>query len=91
MQAYLSAPSTGEGRTPVDSDMDLDRQRVSIIKSELKPLATSYLSGQMNEVCLVEADALVAMVDAKMRSPHDVSLVPDELQRYFSVSGVIIC
>lgn len=43
----------------------------------------------VNEVCLVEADALVAMVDAKMRFPHDVSLGPDGLQRYFSVSGVL--
>jgi hypothetical protein len=43
----------------------------------------------VNEVCLVEADALVAMVDAKLRFPHDVSLGPDGLQRYFSVSGVL--
>lgn len=43
----------------------------------------------VNEVCLVEADALVAMVDAKMRFPHDVSLGPDGLQRYFSVSGTL--
>jgi hypothetical protein len=43
----------------------------------------------VNEVCLVEADALVAMVDAKMRFPHEVSLGPDGLQRYFSVSGVL--
>lgn len=43
----------------------------------------------VNEVCLVEADALVAMVDAKMRFPQDVSLGSDGLQRYFSVSGVL--
>ncbi len=43
----------------------------------------------VNEVCLVEADALVAMVDAKMRHPHEVSLGPDGLQRFFSVSGVL--
>ncbi len=43
----------------------------------------------VNEVCLVEADALVAMVEAKMRSPREVSLGPDGIQRLFSVSGVL--
>ncbi len=43
----------------------------------------------VNEVCLVEADALVAMVEAKMRSPREVSLGPDGLQRLFSASGVL--
>jgi hypothetical protein len=32
---------------------------------------------------------LVAMVEAKMRSPREVSLGPDGLQRLFSVSGVL--
>ncbi len=40
-----------------------------------------------NEVCLMEAGALVAMVDAKLRSPLQVSLGPDGLQRLFSNSG----
>ncbi len=44
----------------------------------------------VNEVCLVEADALVAMVDAKMRAPREVSLGPDGLQRLFAVSGVLV-
>jgi hypothetical protein len=43
----------------------------------------------VNEVCLVEADALVAMVEAKMRSPRELSLGPDGLQRLFSASGVL--
>lgn len=43
----------------------------------------------VNEVCLVEAEALVAMVDAKMRFPQDVSLGPDGLQRFFSASGIL--
>lgn len=43
----------------------------------------------VNEVCLVEADALVAMVEAKMRSPREIGLGPDGLQRLFSVSGVL--
>lgn len=43
----------------------------------------------INEVCLVEAEALVAMVDAKMRHPQDVSLGPDGLQRLFASSGIV--
>lgn len=43
----------------------------------------------VNEVCLVEVDALVAMVEARMRSPREVSLGPDGLQRLFSVSGIL--
>ena len=42
-----------------------------------------------NEVCLVEAAALVAMVDAKLRNPLQVSLGPDGLQRLFSNSGIL--
>ncbi len=43
----------------------------------------------VNEVCLVQADALVAMVDAKMRSPREIGLGPDSLQRLFTVGGVV--
>ncbi len=43
----------------------------------------------VNEVCLVEADALVAMVDAKLRDPQQLTLGPDGLQRLFSTSGVL--
>jgi hypothetical protein len=43
----------------------------------------------VSEVCLVEAEALVAMVDAKMRAPLQVPLGPDGLQRFFTVSGVL--
>ena len=42
-----------------------------------------------SEVCLIEADALVAMVDTKLRDPHQVPLGPDGLQRLFAVSGVM--
>jgi len=42
-----------------------------------------------NEVCLMEAAALVAMVDAKLRNPLQVSLGPDGLQRLFSNSGIL--
>jgi hypothetical protein len=53
------------------------------------PIRTIKMETDVNEVCLVEAEALVAMVDAKMRFPQDVSLGPDGLQRFFSVSGII--
>ncbi len=43
----------------------------------------------VNEVGLVEAEALVAIVDAKLRAPLQVTLGPDGVQRLFSVSGVL--
>jgi hypothetical protein len=43
----------------------------------------------VNEVCLLEASALVAIVDAKLRNPQQVSLGPDGVQRLFSRSGRI--
>jgi hypothetical protein len=43
----------------------------------------------VNEVCLVEAAALVAMVDAKLRAPLDVTLGPDGLQRLFADGGLL--
>ena len=43
----------------------------------------------VNEVCLVEAPALVAMVDQKLRAPLSVSLGPDEIRRIFSASGIV--
>ena len=42
-----------------------------------------------NEVCLLEAGALTAMVDAKLRNPLQVTLGPDGLQRLFCSSGVV--
>jgi len=43
----------------------------------------------VNEVCLLEAAALVAIVDQKLRAPLSVSLGPDGIQRLFSSSGII--
>jgi len=43
----------------------------------------------VNEVILLEADALVAMVDARLRAPLQTSLGPDGLQRLFTNSGVV--
>ena len=43
----------------------------------------------VSEVCLVEAEALIAMVDAKLRDPLGMSLGSDGIQRLFSTSGVL--
>jgi hypothetical protein len=43
----------------------------------------------ISEVGLMEAAALVTMVDAKLRAPLQISLGPDGFQRLFSVSGII--
>ncbi|MEW6113504.1 MAG: restriction endonuclease FokI C-terminal domain-containing protein, partial [Thermodesulfobacteriota bacterium] len=43
----------------------------------------------VNEVCLIQADALVAMVDAKLREPLQMDLGPTGLQRLFCNSGVL--
>ena len=43
----------------------------------------------ISEVSLVEANALVEMVDAKLRAPLQITLGPDGLQRIFSVSGIV--
>lgn len=43
----------------------------------------------VSEICLMEADALVAIVDAKLREPIQITLGPDGLQRLFVNSGVL--
>ena len=43
----------------------------------------------VSDVCLMDAGAVVAMVEAKLRNPHETTLGPDGLQRLFSTSGVI--
>ena len=43
----------------------------------------------VNEVCLVEAEALVTMVDIRLRDPQEFTLGPEGLQRLFSSSGVL--
>jgi len=52
-------------------------------------IQTLKMETDVNEVCLIEADALVAMVDAKLRDPQQVSLGPDGLQRLFCQSGLM--
>jgi hypothetical protein len=43
----------------------------------------------ISEVCLLEAAALVRMVDARLRAPLEVRLGADGLQRLFSTSRII--
>ena len=43
----------------------------------------------INEVCLIEAEALVLMIDSKLRDPSQLSLGPDGLQRLFCRSGLL--
>jgi hypothetical protein len=44
---------------------------------------------EISEVCLLEAAALVAMVELKLRNPLEVSLGADGIQQLFSNSGII--
>jgi hypothetical protein len=53
------------------------------------PIRSLKMETDISEVCLIEAEALVAMVDAKLRDPHQVTLGPDGLQRLFTNSGVL--
>lgn len=43
----------------------------------------------ISEVCLVEAEAFVTMVDAKLRDPNLLTLGPDGMQRLFCRSGLL--
>ncbi len=43
----------------------------------------------ISEVCLIEAEALVAMIDIKLREPLQITLGPDGFQRLFTFSGII--
>ncbi len=53
------------------------------------PIRSIKMETDVNEVILIEADTLVAMVDTKLRSPLQVTLGPDGLQRLFSSSGIL--
>ena len=62
----------------------------STVNDDLDDLIRSLkMDTDTNEVCLMEAAALVAMVDAKLRDPPSVTLGADGLQRLFSDSGII--
>jgi hypothetical protein len=44
---------------------------------------------EVNEICLMESDVLLTMVEAKLRDPNQVSLGPDGFQRIFCNSGIL--
>lgn len=50
-------------------------------------IAGMKMETDVSEVGLLEAEALVAMVDAKLRAPLEVNLGSDGLQRLFTRSG----
>jgi hypothetical protein len=52
-------------------------------------VAALKMETDVNEVCLVQADAVVAMVEAKLREPRQITLGPDGLQRLFCRGGII--
>ena len=43
----------------------------------------------VNEVCLLEGEALLAMVDVKLRCPLEISLGSDGFQQLFANSGIL--
>lgn len=43
----------------------------------------------VNEISLVEVDALISMVDIRLRDPLQLTLGPAGLQRLFSISGIV--
>lgn len=48
------------------------------------------MTTDVKEVCLMEAEALLAIVEAYLKNPHDLSLGPDGLQKIFaSPQGII--
>jgi hypothetical protein len=50
-------------------------------------IASIKMETEVSEIVLLEAEALVAMVDAKLRSPLQITLGPDGLQWFFTKSG----
>jgi hypothetical protein len=50
-------------------------------------IASIKMETDVSEVILLEAEALVAIVEAKLRAPLQLSLGPDGIQRFFTKSG----
>ena len=47
LDAYLDAPPTPDGRSPVEIETELDGKRVEVIENTLKPLLAGYLAGSI--------------------------------------------
>jgi hypothetical protein len=50
-------------------------------------IASIKMETEVSEVILLEAEALVAIVEAKLRAPLQLTLGPDGVQRFFTNSG----
>jgi hypothetical protein len=50
-------------------------------------IASIKMETEVSEVVLLEAEALVLIVEAKLRAPLQLTLGPDGLQRFFTKSG----
>ena len=62
----------------------------SIISSDFDDSIRSIkMETDVSEVILVEVEAIVEMVDAKLRSPLDVTLGSDGFQQLFTASGLL--
>jgi hypothetical protein len=53
------------------------------------PIRMLKMETDISEVVLMEADALVSMVDLKLRDPLQITLGPDGFQRLLAVSSVL--
>ena len=84
----------------VTMSRDMKKQRslrntyYAVISSNFKndydaSIRSLKMETSISEVCLIDVEALVEMVDAKLRDPHQITLGPDGLQRLFSNSGVL--
>lgn len=72
----------------------LDNVYYAVISSSFKEdyddvISSLKMETPISEICLVQADALVAMVDLKLRDSQLVELGPTGLQRLFCNSGVL--
>ncbi|MGE4299104.1 MAG: hypothetical protein AB7E47_13865 [Desulfovibrionaceae bacterium] len=72
----------------------LDNVYYAVISSAFKEdyddiVSSLKMETPISEICLVQADALVAMVDLKLRDPQLVELGPTGLQRLLCNSGVL--
>lgn len=52
-------------------------------------IMTLKMDTDVNEIILMEAEALVEIVNVKLREPIQITLGPDGLQRLFSISGIL--
>jgi hypothetical protein len=52
-------------------------------------IASIKMETEVSEVILLEAEALVAIVEAKLRAPLQLTLGPDGIQRLFTMGPLL--